>query len=293
MKFFIMKSKCYVFACALLMLITGCSTTDRVQTLSVTCLTGLKSADQVGYSFSEHCLNRAFYQKDWTLEVKDIGNIKTVALSVPGRCTTSIKIDSARIAIQHVLIAYFDALRQLSADETVNYNVEGVTRFLKKDNFLGLEIDDKTVNSANLISAKLLKALTGGYRNRKIKKFITESDTSVSNLINILDGYYELLGTAITNNSSNIVEFYTPFRKDSSPYLISMASTEMFQKLKESEKTAVRINQYRKILRTIRDGHADIAKNANTLSKKELQKLITTRGSEIFKVLNELNNLLK
>ncbi|MBA2249073.1 MAG: hypothetical protein H0W12_02650 [Chitinophagaceae bacterium] len=282
-----MLNKVILLCISFLMLVSGCVSTQRVYVFSKIAFAGLNTSDDIKYSFSDYCLQSATL-----LNYKKVNDNKPIDLFNKPNCAEYVRIDSAKNALFTVVSAYFEALQQLSDDKTIRFNLDGITRYLKKGSYLHIDITDENVKSVNTIAASLLSATVGAWRNNKIKKFIASSDAALYNVISKLEDMYRLLSVSIENQKGDVLDVYTNYMKDTSNKYLQMQSIKDYSgQIAGFDKMEQQIRIYIATMERIKKGHAEITRKINTVSKKEWQKLVMDQSSEIFTLIKTFNAL--
>ena len=276
------RPRIYLSCIALAFLLAACASTERVHTLSNTCLQSIAAADALEFSFAQYCWNKTFYTDKVQLQMDEVDGMPIATIRLLDECSSATAIDSQANVLRTTLYAYFDGLKQLSANSLVQYSTEPVTRNFSTRSFPNWSVDEKTVEAATTISNLLFRAIASGYRNEKIKQYIGQSDESIGVLIQKLVDYYDLLGIQLTNNSGNVVAFYSRYRSEQSPYLQSMAQKNMVEQPKEMEARAKELSALKKLLLQVKESHHEVNLKANTMSFKDWQQFISTQSSELF-----------
>jgi len=279
-----------IAACTVML---SCSSTERVNTLSKTCIEGLTAAEDLSFSFGAYCYNKTFFSNKVQLTMADVQGIPVAKLQLLDECSTASAIDSQAAVLKTTLYAYFDGLQQLSANDLVQYNVSAITSNFSSSAFPNWNVDEKTVGAATGISNLLFKAIAGSYRNEKIKSYIKEGDESIGILIQKLVDYYDLLGVQITNNSSNIVNFYARYQSEASPYLQAQAQKDMTSQLQYMEGKANELRSIQNLLLKMATAHHEVNIKANSMSFKDWQQFISKESSEIFAASKSLYYLIQ
>lgn len=282
--------------CFSLTFLTGCFTTKRVTAFSKASIEGLESSKNINYSFTQYCITKYENVQDDNI-VEDI----PVDLSTPNynSCTAT---DNARKKIYTTILAYFNALQELSDEKLLGYRIDTITATLTPGNYTGISVDSSAVKSVNNIGNKLLAASTGVYRNQKLKKFIKEADVPISNLLEVLRKFYALLVIEVESEKTSSSYYLKIVKGDlrqknaktGQEEAVTVTATERIKalhnyinKMAELDKDKVQITKFMATLDGIKQSHHDVALKIDNISNEELKKLLLNKSAILSRLIND------
>ncbi len=269
----------------IVLILSGCASTSRVSVFSKTAIEGLELSKEIPYSFDDHCIN-----------IHDLNNYnkansgQTIDLFSKTDCSSFRKVDSGMNALHAVLLAFFKGMQKLSDDGTVDINIEKLTKNFKKGSYYTVELTDKEVTAVNSISNKLLSAIASGYRNNKVKEFLSGSDEPITSIISKLQDFYELMNTSLELERSTTLIVYTPHIRDTSQkYLQILALKDYSSQILLINNKEKQVRSYINTLEKLKKGYHEVVSAMNTMNKKEWQQLIISEASDLFALIDQFN----
>lgn len=148
-----------------------------VNNFSKTASAGIQKYEDIGYSFSQHCIDRCRLES-----LKDF----TIKRVMECQCDLYKKADSVTLLLYSAVKGYFNGLAQLSGNEIIDYSFDALKKSLTEGTFGEVEINSEHVNAYSNISKILLRATTDAYRKNKIKIYIAEANAPLKVLLDKL-----------------------------------------------------------------------------------------------------------
>lgn len=183
--------------CLLVVAVSGCANLSAIREFASL------SAGTAGYTTTtKEYIESPVQLERYTLET-DTNRITDLRASATARKAQEAKL----LALQTSVAQYMTALAQLSADELISYSAE-FNAFTKQatDAKLFSESEAKSVSAlAGLIS----KAITDGYRQRKLRDVIREANGPLQDVITALRETTKLYAGAQANDALYVRQYYS------------------------------------------------------------------------------------
>jgi hypothetical protein len=271
----------YCCLLAVTIFLSACASLKPVNDFATASLLGAQKFETLPVSYQSLCMDNCKEQ-----------DIKSGKLN-PSKCdcTTARLADSVDGLFYKTLAAYLDGLEKLSAGGTTDYKFDGVS-----DQLTGLGVSATDAGAYAKLGSILTKAITDGYRTRKIGAYITEANEPLQIIIVHLRAN---IGTSLyidlEKNKSKLEGDYLDLVKKSNGNAFERRKIiEEFYTLKagmESELKALKA--YAALLQTIADGHRKLTDNLDKLDKAGLKDMITQYTSNIKDIRTQIQILTK
>lgn len=259
----------------------SCVNLKHVNEFSSSSAKSLKSIKKLDYSFEKGCLINCRDEK--------INNLKVNEKKCD--CENEKAADSITLKIYNSLYGYFNGLAKLSNDEITAYKTEELETALIEGDFGPITIEEKHVKSYSKISEVLIKAFTNNYRRQKIREYIKQANSSIKELISLLELNISInLKGTLNNKKQNILRETQELLKDNSLSTNEKRkiTRDYYLEISNIENQQKKLDAYGKALMKISEGHDKLHKSVGTLKAKELKLLLFQYASEIKMIINEL-----
>lgn len=264
--------------------VASCVNLKKVNDYASTSSKSIKKYEELGYNFVKACNDKCV--------IEQLDKKQFVENSCD--CKASNQADSVTLVLYNAIKGYFDGLAKLSNNEVTSYKFDALTKALKDGNFGDVKIDKEDVDAYAKISSILTKAITDGYRKRKVSEYIGEANDAIKVLLDALkfnlisnlsktletrrdrfEGYYFDLFDDTTTSAYEKVKIIQDFNS---------ANSDIDSKKKQ-------ITTFGKGLNTISQGHQKLFENRNKLNARELKKLLSQYASDIQDIVDEITKL--
>jgi hypothetical protein len=266
------------------LLIASCVNLKKVNDYASTSSKNIKKFEELEYSFVKACNDKCVIEQ---LDKKQF-------MKNNCDCKVSSEADSVTLVLYNAIKDYFGGLVKLSGNDVTSYKFDAVTKALKEGNFGDVKINKDHVDAYTKISSILTRAITDGYRKRKLSQYIGEANDAIKVLLNALE-------FNLVSNLSKTLETKRDRYKDYYFDLFSDTTTSAYEKVKiiqdfnyansgiDNKKKG--IIAFGKGLNTIAQGHQKLFENRNKLNAKELKETLSQYASDIQDIVDEINKL--
>jgi hypothetical protein len=279
------KTLFYLFLLtALLQVHTGCTSLREVSDYSVSAAKSLRTFEDMAYSFTKSCRERCM------LEQLESGRLS--ASDCP--CELEQQADSVMLMLYSATKGYFDGLARLSANNLTNYTFDALKKSLTAGNFGGVQISQNQVQSYAKLSGVLTKALTDGYRKKKLATYIGESNDAIITLLQALQFTLENnLTGRLDTKKSRLRSYYFDLATDAKTtvYERKKIIEEYTSLVAGIEETKKQIRTYARALSLVADGHQQLFDNRAKLTVPRLRESLTLYASNLQDIMAEFNKL--
>jgi hypothetical protein len=189
---------------------------------------------------------------------------------------------------------YFDGLARLSANNLTNYSYDALAKSLTAGNFGGVQISQNHVQAYAKISGVLTKALTDGYRKRKLAVYIGEANDAIKSLLQALQfTLVNNLAGRLDVKQSRLRGYYRDLAADAriTAYERKQIIEEYLSLAAGIERTKKEIQAYAQGLSLVADGHQQLFDNRAALTVPRLRESLTLYSSNLQDIMAELNKL--
>jgi len=249
-------------------LLLGCANLKEVNDFAAASVKGAQGFETLSYSFRQNCLALC--------EAVDMDSLKLNPVAC--NCDLASKADSVDYLMYKTLAAYLDGLQRLSADELTTYHTDSLT-----DQLSALHVPAAQSDAYAKIGGILSKAVTDGYRRKKIKQYIQQANGPLKVLIyylklNISQNLMQVLKARELGVKS---EYFGLLRKTGSPWEKRQIIQAYYTEKNALDSIAAELTAYGNLLQTIADGHQKLMEEAGHLNTTELKNAIGQYTSNI------------
>jgi hypothetical protein len=272
---------------ALTLCFCSCMNLKPVNDFSSTSLKSIQNYENLDYSFTKQCLEKCNLDRLSEATIVKSDSIKC-------DCADFKKADKATNTLYQVIVGYFDNLQKISNNEVSTYKFDALKKALTDGKFGEVEIKKTTVESYSKIAQVVSRAVTDGYRKRKISQFVEEANEPIKDLIKSFQ-------TILTDNLKEELKFkkndyflmYSVMLKDATLSSMDRGNLmkEYYQKMTEIESKQKQIENFADGLSKISEGHQQLYDNRNKMTDLELQDLITSSTNDIKTIISEFKKL--
>jgi len=281
-----MKLLLKILGIALLITMTllSCVNLKHVNEFSLSSLEGIKSFEELNYSFKQSCLDKCIEDRLNNLDIE----------SKACDCKVERRADSITLKIYSSVFGYLNGLAQLSNGELTSYSTADLEMALTEGNFGSITINKDNVESYSKVSKILIRAFTDSYRKNKIKEYIIEANDPVIELISFLDfNITANLNGKLNVKKERIKADYFDLIKDNSLSNLEKRNTvkEYYNSKAAIESQQNKLYTYSKTLSKIAEGHQKLNDNIHNLNVKEIKQVLFQYANEIKAIISEFNKI--
>ena len=179
--------------------------------------------------------------------------------------------------LQSVITAYMSGLGDLASDETINFDksTSDLAASLNQSKLLS----DKDTQAATTISALLARAVTDGYRQRKLKTLITDSNQPLQDVIAatrkiVSQGFVNDLRTESALVSRYYANFMLAPDNPPEPVAMVLAQEAKVEALAQVDGRIRTAQDFDAVLVKIASGHQYLYENRNRIGTDELNRQV-------------------
>jgi hypothetical protein len=269
---------------AIAMVLARCADLQQVNNFAATSESALKEYESLPVGFKTVCLNRC----------KEI-SIKNLELDTSAcDCRLEVMADSIDNLFYNKIGGYLDGLEKLSAGKLTTYNVDTLTDKLTSSNFGSVKLSSDQASAYGKIGSILAKAVTDGYRRKKIKEYIQEADKPLSvmagflkfNLVNNIGIKFRSLQLRIESDYFDILK-----DKNVDSYEKRFVMEDYYQLRATMERQQEQLRDYGKVLDKIVEGHHKLCENADKLSLDAVKSMASQYASNIKDMQTQIKKL--
>ena len=197
-----------------------------------------------------------------------------------------------RLLLRHALIEeYMDALGQLATDEPVTYDkdIDAPGKAIVANKFAG----ENDAGALRSVSKILFRASTDGWRQRKLRELIAESNSPFQEVVGALKRIVDQAFAGDTENEEIAIRnYYQPIIL-SSKDKAGIAALEEWRdtRLAEVRMRRQAITDYSEVLSKIASGHQKLYDKRDDLDNKDLLQLMSRYAKHLRKRFDTLKKL--
>jgi hypothetical protein len=263
------------------LLCVGCVNLKHINDFSSESLKGLQGFEALPVTYQSICTDDC--------KERDIDSGKLNATKCD--CRDARLADSVDYLFYKTVGAYLDGLERLSANEPTSYNFDSLGTQLS-----GLGVSAADAGAYAKLGSILTKAVTDGYRSKKIKEYIKEANDALQ--IIILHLKSNIGGSLTTDLGASRSKFESDYLK-----MLRNSSGNAFEKRKiieefyglrtEIDSELSTLREYSSLLQCIADGHQQLANNLDKIDEAGLKVMITQYASNIKDIHTQIQILNK
>ena len=274
----------FVLLAAVLQIHTGCANLREVSDYSVSAARSLRTFEDISYSFTRSCQERCVGEQ------LESGKLSATDCN----CALEQQADSVTLLLYNATKGYFDGLARLSSNNLTNYTYDALAKSLTAGNFGGVQINQNQVQAYAKISGILTKALTDGYRKKKLATYIGEANESVKTLLQALQfTLVNNLSGRLDVKKSRLRGYYFDLSADpkTTVYERKKIIEEYLALVAGINETKKRINAFARGLSLVADGHQQLFDNREKMTVPRLRESLTLYSSNLQDIMAEVNKL--
>jgi hypothetical protein len=263
---------------------SACVNLKEVQSFSDRSLIAIKKFEESNYSFATACRDKCFVEQ---LE-------KNKLLESSCNCSSEKQSDSATMAIYLAVKGYFSGLDKLSQNELTNYKFNTISTEINKFDIDGLTINASHVNAYAKMANIFSRAVSDGYRRKKISGFIEEANDPVKSLLDALEfNLVSNLSRRLVTQQERLKAFYFDLIDEAgnSGYQKKKIIEEYTEAFNKTESIRKQLISYGKSLHTISIAHQKLYENRNRLKSRPFRELLIGYISDIENLSAEINKI--
>jgi hypothetical protein len=255
-------------------LLVGCVNLREVNQYAGTSINSLNRINEVSYSFNAYCQNKC------ELEQLRIGKIDT---AFQCECENmAARADEAIQKMHFTIVAYLQAVHQLSDNKGFTYNVNGLAKSLQQNPLLGL--NEQQAGMIDKAGSFIASAATAYYRQKKLNKYVSEADTVFQQLMST---FIFLVGNRLQNQlkihyqtrMTNLEQML--FNAKGSKPIEQVVIKSTLDETAYYRKHRSLIQSYVELLKVVKDGHHTLYANRTSLNRDNAKRLLTNYVAEI------------
>lgn len=196
----------------------------------------------------------------------------------------------ALLALHETVAEYMATLNALAGDDTVVYDKE-IDALGKA--ITDAEFADKTQSEAASALAKLIaKAVTDGWRQKKLKELILAADENLQLVLGGLQTMMSAFNVDLDGEAGAIKSYYGTTKKQlSDPTAIVALEEWRIHHESENRERRAAVEAYSKILSAIGNGHKELVRNADDLDNKVLLQQMKRYKKDLKSLFNKVKKL--
>lgn len=197
-----------------------------------------------------------------------------------------------RLLLRHALIEeYMDALGRLAADELVTYDkeIDALGKAVADNKFA----DEKDAGAFASISKILFRAAADGWRQKKLRELITESNSSFQEVVGALKRIVDQGFTGDVENEKATMQNYYQTLIMSSKDKAGIAALEEWRdtRLAEVGARGRAISNYSEVLSKIASGHQKLYDKRDDIDNEELLRQMSRYAKDLRKLFDTIKSL--
>lgn len=197
-----------------------------------------------------------------------------------------------RLLLRQALIEeYMDALGQLAADEPVKYDkeIDALGKAVADHKFAG----ENDAGAFGSVSKILFRAAADGWRQRKLRELIAESNSPFQDVVGALKQIVDQGFAGDTENEEIAINKYYKTLIVSSTDKAGIAALEEWRDTRLAEVRVRRhaITDYSEVLSKIASGHQTLYDRRDDLGKEEILRQMSRYAKDLRKLFDTLKNL--
>ncbi len=277
-----------VFACGALL--TGCADLQAVRQFSKTSAATADYNDIVADYLKSPERQKLYQPENKHAELDDLTKRREQQKKL---------FDSA----QGTLVIYMSTLGDLAADDLPNVDneIDGFNKALETAKFVGdgdAAIKTETATAAGAIAKVVIRAVLDHWRQAETAQIIKDTDSNVQSVIVGLCAVLKNdLTLSLAVESENVTKYFEKPIAAARSHKDLDAVPPLATLLEKEHESLIQIRRdkittYEQVLKKIAQGHADLAKNVDTLDEstlKERLKLYSKDLQTLYKSLKALN----
>lgn len=279
----------FIFGCALWL--CGCTSPEAIANFADTSQRALQQGPAIFRDLHDSCTRRH----------SDAESIIALYLPRPAGtsprntpnenpvCTPFTPQGDALSKAEDVLAAYFRAVQQLASFNTST--VSSTSRQAAQNAAITARLPLNQVDSLSKLAGLVTEAFTGGYQRSRLAQYLRRADPSISSLMRgfeeIVSEDYDSLLREEQQTLTARYEKIGDIRNSATILLLNRAYTDDLNELNRRKAVA---HAYVEALEQIRDGHHQLALNANRLHARDLNLALqpyTTKLQTLMPVLQK------
>lgn len=264
----------------------GCVNLKAVRDFSASSLSGIKSFEQLGYTFEDHCVDRCADEAIRKFEFNRVLDCD---------CGLYLEADSVMVSMYQVVGGYFEALGHLAQNELTEFSTEGLVTSLTAEELGPLTVDANMAGAYSAISNLMLRSTTDFYRRRKIAAYIEEANAPLQVLLEAFQKTTrENLKGELRFKKERVYAYYMDMKMNNtlqSDYEKGKAATDYYQTLGEIEKKEKQMELFADALLEIAKGHQELYDKRDKLVAKDLALAMLGYSGQVKILVSEFNKL--
>ena len=271
----------YFLLFPMVFILAGCANLDKINDFASTAKKGATAFETLPITFKSICMDDCKEQ-----------DIKAGKLNA-SKCDCNIEeqADSVDFLFYKTISGYLDGLQKLSENQTTVYNFDSLSTQLTD-----LKVPSATAGAYAKLGSILATAITDGYRRNKLKIYIREANPNLQELLRYLGSN---IGTSLAiklgANKSKLESDYLSLLKNSSGNDFEKRSIikEFYLENNTIQNQMGELKAYASMLKTIGEGHQQLADNLDKLDKDGLKTMLSKYASNIKDIRTQIQLLKK
>ncbi|SHN26182.1 hypothetical protein [Mucilaginibacter sp. OK098] len=287
--------KIFCYLASTVLVLASCANLDHINTYATLSTKALESQNSIGYSYAQHCQDFVCSQELYYFP--PYGKFQD---TIPCDCEAYKLADKALNTLNSVLSGYLTGLGKLSDKKAVNYNYDNLVKAIDVDKIKNIvPITSDQVTSLGKIATTVTNDLMDGYRKKKLKDIIKNTDPDFQILLGAYIGLMEtqftifLIGTDKSELANRYNRYFIEHKENQT--LPSYIKAQYYQ---DYLVRAAKFNAYRDLtgkfiaaLREIKAGHAKLALESDKLTEDTLKTAVNQYSADLYSIVQEFNKL--
>ena len=281
---FFFRHRPFLVVSLALWMMTGCTNLKQVQQYSSKAAQSVRHFEAIQYSFTQSCQERCVTAQ---LEKKALSRTDC-------DCQLEQRADSATLLLYSAVKAYFDGLARLSGTEVTDYSFTPLATSLTAGNFGAVQVTEAQAQSYANIAGVLSRAITDGYRQKKIGSYIGQANNDIKTLLQALQfTLTSNLAGRLETRRSRLRSFYFDLAGDlaTSAYERKNIIEEYGRLTAEIDDMKRQLQSYARGLDVIARGHQQLYENRDKLTVPQVKEALSQYAGNLQYLMDEFNKL--
>lgn len=274
----------------------GCVNLKSLNSYSENSLEAIKKYDDINFSFNNVCEKECQFNSNFdekAIAYRLGNNYKPIQKYSDCNCDKYKKADTAFNKIYFVSVQYLEGLKKLSSEEILNFEYDTLGTALKESELI--KIKDEEVDAFNKLVNLTTRFITDSKRRLTVHNAIKEGNKPFKLLLDKLAFAIENpLKLALENEIDLEYNYYKSLAINHNNLSLKEKieiETDYINKRESLIEKIMLLNEYVKILSSIKEGHQNLYDNKDKIHKKDLALYISSYITKIKEVKTEFENL--
>lgn len=267
----------FLFFAILPFIFSSCSSLKELNAYAEKSTTGIAQYNDLTFTFTSacqrKCLNRSYTNSEFQIRPKCV-------------CKEAALADKNLKRILSALQTYFKQLALVSENKLADISLSAVEQPLTADKYF----KKSTLKPYSNLLTNIINNTTNNYRARKLKKLISNSNTTVDTLLTISANVIKNNLLPVVNSfKSELSQVYVDLfnSKSVTHYEKYQIKKEFSSEQNKLENASNSLKKYIRTLEKIRAGFLELDKNKHRLKKDDARKLIQSYAEALDEIISE------